>query len=213
VTGGVRPRPGRIYAIADAGRIPADALPAAVATMAEAGIATIQLRAKRLDDRALFRLAEATLAAVEGWDGELWIDDRVDLALALPFAGVHLGRGDLPPAAARSLLPATVGIGVSTHDRDQLARADADAAADWVALGPIFPTSTKENPDPIVGLAGLAALRARTSKPLIAIGGIDAGTVAAVLAAGADAVAVISAITDGDVASNCRRLLAAAEAA
>lgn len=213
MTAGLRSRPGRIYAIADAGRIPAQGLPAAVATMAEAGIATIQLRAKRLDDRALFRLAEAALAAVDGWGGELWIDDRVDLALALPFAGVHLGRGDLPAAAARSLLPAVVGIGVSTHDRDQLDEAQADPAADWVALGPIFPTSTKENPDPVVGLEGLAALRARTSKPLIAIGGIDAGNVAAVLAAGADSVAVISAITDGDIAANCRRLLAAAEAA
>jgi thiamine-phosphate pyrophosphorylase len=213
VNRGVRPRPGRIYAIADAGRIPAESLPAAVATMAEAGIATIQLRVKRLDDRALFRLAEATLAALDGWSGELWIDDRVDLALALPFAGVHLGRLDLPAAAARALLPAAAGIGVSTHDRSQLDEADADPAADWVALGPIFPTSTKENPDPIVGLAELAALRARTSKPLIAIGGIDAGNLAAVLGAGADSVAVISAIADGDVAANCRRLLAAAEAA
>lgn len=213
MTSGVRPRPGRIYAIADAGRIPPDRLPAAVAAMAEAGITTIQLRAKRLDDRALFRLAEETLAAVAGWGGELWIDDRVDLALALPFSGVHLGRADLPAGAARSLLPAAAGIGVSTHDRDQLDEAAADPAADWVALGPIFPTATKENPDPVVGLAGLAALRARTSKPLIAIGGIDAASVAAVIAAGADSVAVISAITDGDVAANCRRLLAAAEAA
>lgn len=210
---GGRQRPGRIYAIADAGRIPADRLPAAVAAMAEAGIATIQLRAKRLDDRAFHQLAEATLDAVAGWGGELWIDDRVDLALALPFAGVHLGRADLAAVDARALLPASVGIGVSTHDRAQLGEAAADAAADWVALGPIFATATKENPDPVVGLAGLAALRALTTKPLIAIGGIDAERVVAVLRAGADSVAVISAVCDGDVAANCRRLLAAAEAA
>jgi thiamine-phosphate pyrophosphorylase len=212
VNGG-RQRPGRIYAIADAGRIGVDRVPAAVAAMAEAGIGTIQLRAKQLDDRAFHRLAEATLAAVAGWGGELWIDDRVDFALALPFAGVHLGRTDLAAADARALLPAAVGIGVSTHDRAQLDEAESDAAADWVALGPIFPTSTKENPDPVVGLTGLAALRARTSKPLIAIGGIDVERVAAVLAAGADSVAVISAVCDGGVAANCRRLLAAAEAA
>lgn len=209
---GGRQRPGRIYAIADAGRIPADRLPAAVAAMAAAGITTIQLRAKRLDDRAFHQLAEATLDAVAGWGGELWIDDRVDFALALPFAGVHLGRADLAAADARALLPDSVGIGVSTHDREQLDEAAADAAADWVALGPIFATATKENPDPVVGLAGLTALRARTSKPLIAIGGIDAERVGAVLGAGADAVAVISAVCDGDVAANCRRLVAAAGA-
>jgi thiamine-phosphate pyrophosphorylase len=213
VTGTVRRRPGRIYAIADAGRIAAERLPGAVAAMAEAGIATIQLRAKRLDDRARHRLAEATLDAVAGWDGELWIDDRVDLALALPFAGVHLGRADLAATDARALLPAAVGIGVSTHDRRQLDQAAADPAADWLALGPIFATATKENPDPVVGLEELGALRARTSKPLIAIGGIGVDRVAAVLAAGADSVAVISAVCDGDVAANCRRLLAAAEAA
>lgn len=213
MTGRARPRPGRVYAIADAGRFSIDRLPAAVADMAEAGIETIQLRAKRLDDDALFRLAEATLAAVAGWGGELWIDDRVDLALALPFAGVHLGRADLSAAEARALLPGSVGIGVSTHDREQLDEAAGDPAADWIALGPIYPTSTKENPDPVVGLAALAALRARTAKPLVAIGGITAGRVAATLAAGADSVAVISAIGDGDVGTNCRRLLAAAGAA
>lgn len=213
MTESVRRRPGRIYAIADAGRIPAERLPAAVAAMAEAGIATIQLRAKRLDDRSFHRLAEATLEAVTGWGGELWIDDRVDFALALPFAGVHLGRSDLAAADARALLPAAVGIGVSTHDREQLDEAASDSAADWLALGPIFATVTKENPDPVVGLEGLSALRARTSKPLIAIGGIGVDRVAAVLAAGADSVAVISAVCDGDIAANCRRLLAAAEAA
>lgn len=213
MTGGVRQRPGRIYAIADAGRITAERLPASVAAMAEAGITTIQLRAKRLDDRTFHRLAEATLDAVAGWGGELWIDDRVDFALALPFAGVHLGRSDLAAADARALLPAAVGIGVSTHDRQQLDEAEADVAADWLALGPIFATTTKENPDPVVGLEGLAALRARTSKPLIAIGGIDVDRVASVLAAGADSVALIAAVCDGDVAANCRRLLAAAEAA
>jgi len=213
VTASARPRPGRVYAIADAGRLSVDRLPAAVAAMAGAGIETIQLRAKRLDDDALFRLAEATLAAVAGWGGELWIDDRVDLALALPFSGVHLGRTDLAAADARALLPPGVGIGVSTHDGDQLDEAAADPAADWVALGPIFPTSSKDRPDPVVGLAELAALRTRTAKPLIAIGGISADRVAATLAAGADSVAVISALGDGDIAANCRRLLVAAGAA
>ncbi|KAB2967499.1 MAG: thiamine phosphate synthase [Thermoanaerobaculia bacterium] len=203
-------RPGPLYAIADAGRIPPARLAGAVAEMAGAGVVTIQLRAKSLPGRELWRLAEQVLARLEGWSGELWIDDRADLAAALPFSGVHLGQRDLPPALARPLLPEPVAIGFSTHDERQAAGAESDPAVDWVAIGPVFPTVSKENPDPALGLEGLAAARARTAKPLIAIGGIDERTIAAVLDAGAEAAAVISAVCDGDVAANCRRLLAAA---
>ncbi len=203
-------RPGRVYAIADATRIPAARLPGAVAEMASAGIRTIQIRAKQLEDDELWRLAEATVSALEGWSGELWIDDRSDLAAALPFAGVHLGQRDLPPSVARLLLEPATSIGWSTHDGEQVDKAERDPAVDWVALGPIFATASKRDPDPIVGLAGLATLRDRATKPLIAIGGIDAENLPAVLAAGADSAAVLSAICDGDVAANSRRLLAAA---
>lgn len=206
-------RPGRVYVLADAGRIPPDRLPAAAAEMAAAGIETIQLRAKSLADDALWRLAEELCARLTGWPGTLWIDDRVDLAMALPFAGVHLGQRDLPPAEARRLLPERVLVGRSTHDREQLEAADAEPAADWLALGPIFPTASKSDPDPALGLERLGELRRATAKPLVAIGGIDAGNLARVLAAGADSAAVLSAACDGDVAANCRRLLAAARGA
>jgi thiamine-phosphate pyrophosphorylase len=207
------PRPGRVYVLADAGRIPPDRLPEAAAEMAAAGIETLQLRAKSLPDEALWRLAEAVCDRLAGWRGTLWIDDRVDLAMALPFAGVHLGQADLPPAEARRLLPPRVLVGRSTHDRAQLEAADADPAADWLALGPIFPTASKAAPDPVVGLERLAELRRATAKPLVAIGGIDAGNLARVLDAGADSAAVLSAACDGDVAANCRRLVAAARSA
>jgi thiamine-phosphate pyrophosphorylase len=206
-------RPGRIYAIADAGRLGAERVPEAVAEMASAGIETIQIRAKSLADDLLWRVSEGALGRLAGWRGELWIDDRVDLAAALPYAGVHLGQRDLPPAAARPLLPDAAAIGASTHHRAQLDAAAADAAVDWVAVGPVFATRSKEDPDPELGLAGIADLAGRTAKPVIAIGGITADRVARVLAAGADAVAVISAVCDGDVAANCRRLLAAARSA
>lgn len=206
-------RPGPLYAIADAGRIPPARLPDAVEEMAAAGVETIQLRAKNVTDRELWRLSERLLARLEGWTGELWIDDRVDLAAALPFAGVHLGQRDLPPALARPLLPAPAAIGSSTHDERQAAAADGDPAVDWVAIGPVYPTRSKEQPDPVLGPPGVAAARARTAKPLIAIGGIDERTIAAVLGAGADSAAVISAVCEGDVAANCRRLLAAARGA
>ena len=203
-------RPASLYGIADVGLLGAGRTEAAIAVMAESGLRTIQLRAKDLAGGELHALGERLCRRLEGWAGELWIDDRVDLALLLPFAGVHLGQRDLPPRQARALLPAATAIGGSTHDEAQLAAGDADPAADWLALGPIFPTGSKVDPDPVVGLDGLRRLRPRTGKPLIAIGGIDADRLPEVLAAGADSAAVLSALCRGDVATNCRRLLAAA---
>lgn len=203
---------GPIYAIADAEALAPTPPPAAVRAMAGAGVRWIQLRAKRASGAELYRLAEDCLAALEGTGAALWIDDRADLAALLPFAGVHLGQTDLPAGAARKVVGEGPWIGLSTHDGAQLAAADDDPAVDVVAVGPVFPTRGKERPDPDVGLPFLAAARARTAKPLVAIGGIDAGNVARVLAAGVDTAAVLSAVCRGDVAANCRRLLAAAAA-
>ena len=200
----------RIYAIADAGALGAGGVPGAVAAMAGEGIGWIQLRAKGLPGDALFRLAEACCRAAEGSAARLWIDDRADLAALFPFAGLHLGQADLPPGAARRAIGERPWIGFSTHDDDQLAAAAADPAVDVVAVGPVFPTASKDRPDPVVGLDFVRRARAATAKPLVAIGGIDAGNLAEVLAAGADAVAVLSAVCRGDVAANSRRLLAAA---
>jgi thiamine-phosphate pyrophosphorylase len=212
----VRAWPSAIYAIADAEALAPRSLAAGALAMAEAGIATIQLRAKRLDDRKLHAESERAVRALEGWSGTLWIDDRVDLARILPFAGVHLGQLDLPPSTARKLLPETRLIGASTHGPAQFDAARADPAVDWIAFGPVFPTTSKRDPDPVVGLEALAALARRDrdgssgrSKPLVAIGGIDAGNLRAVLDAGADAAVVLSAVSSGDVAADCRRLLAA----
>jgi thiamine-phosphate pyrophosphorylase len=101
-------------------------------------------------------------------------------------------------------------IGQSTHDEEQLMAADGEADVDVIAVGPVFPTASKERPSPVVGLPFVRRARARTAKPLVAIGGIDAGNAAAVLAAGADAVVVLGAVCRGDVGESCRRLLAAA---
>jgi thiamine-phosphate pyrophosphorylase len=213
------PGPSAIYAIADADALAPISLAAGALAMAEAGIRTVQLRAKSLDDATLFRESTEIVQALAGWDGTLWIDDRVDIARLLDFAGVHLGQSDLPPGAARRLLPSHQRIGASTHDRAQYETAAADPAVDWIALGPIFPTRSKLDPDPVVGLGGLAGFAARRRelpparvKPLIAIGGIDAGSIHDVLAAGADSAAVLSAVCRGDISANCRRLLAAVAA-
>lgn len=206
-------RPGAVYAIADVERLGARKVPAAVAAIAEAGVATIQIRAKTLGDVDLERLCSESVRAVAGWSGELWIDDRADLARLFGFDGVHLGQRDLPAKAARPWLDERCAIGVSTHDEEQLAAADADPAADWLALGPIFATASKRDPDPVVGLERLRLCRALTGKPLIAIGGIEASNLRAVLAAGADSVAVLSALGTDDVGARSRELVREAEGA
>ncbi|MFQ5926563.1 MAG: thiamine phosphate synthase, partial [Terriglobia bacterium] len=119
------------------------------------------------------------------------VNDRADVAWLAGAAGVHLGQQDLPVAAARALLGPERLIGVSTHTFTQVEAADA-TLADYVAFGPIFPTGTKVDAEPTVGLERLREIRARVQKPLVAIGGITPANAAQVLAAGADAVAVIS---------------------
>ncbi|MFL6233155.1 MAG: thiamine phosphate synthase [Thermoanaerobaculia bacterium] len=202
---------GAVYAIADAGVLGAEALPAAVAGMAEAGIRWIQVRAKHLSGSGWHAALAACCRVVEGSGVRLWVDDRADLAALFPVEGVHVGQRDLPPAAARRVVSVDVRIGLSTHDEEQFAAADADPAVDVVAVGPVFPTTGKENPDPVVGLRFVRWARERTRKPLVAVGGIEAGNVAEVLAAAADAAAVLGAACRGgvrEVRTNCLRLLA-----
>jgi thiamine-phosphate pyrophosphorylase len=162
---------------------------------------------------AFHRTLEASCRALEGSGADLWVDDRADLAALFPVAGVHVGQTDLPPAAVRRALGAgALRIGLSTHNEAQLAAADDDPDVDLIAVGPVFPTASKERPDPVVGLDFVRRARARTAKPLVAIGGIDAANAAAVLAAGADAVVVLGAVCRGgiaEIAAACRRLLAA----
>ena len=184
-----------VYAIADAEALAPRPLPEAVAEMAGAGIRWIQVRGKKLSGEAWYRALEGCCRALEGSGAELWVDD-------------------LPPAAARTVVGHQVRIGLSTHDEEQLRAADADPEVDVIAVGPVFPTTGKERPDPVVGLEFVARARAllgHSTKPLVAIGGIGAGNVAEVLAAGADAAAVLGAACRGvDIGASCRRLLAAA---
>jgi thiamine-phosphate pyrophosphorylase len=199
-----------LYAIADAEALDPRPLPEAVGEMAESGIRWIQLRGKKLSGGAWYRVLEGCLRSLEGSGVELWVDDRADLAALFPVQGVHLGQSDLPPAAARRVVGGGVRIGLSTHDAEQLAAADADPEVDVIAVGPVFPTASKARPDPVVGLPFVAWARLRTSKRLVAIGGIDAGNIAKVLAVGVDAAAVLGAVCRGNLRANCRRLLAAA---
>lgn len=121
----------------------------------------------------------------------LIMNDRADLCLAADFDGVHVGQEDLSPESVRKIIGPDRWLGVSTHNPEQLAAADL-TSADYLAIGPVFATSSKEKPDPVVGLEGVRRARALTRKPLVAIGGITRANAASVIEAGADSVAVIS---------------------
>ena len=121
----------------------------------------------------------------------LVMNDRADLCLAAEFDGVHVGQDDLSPESARKIVGSGRWVGVSTHNVAQVAEADK-SSADYIAIGPVFATASKQNPDPVVGVAGVREARALTGKPLVAIGGITRQNCRAVIESGADAVAVIS---------------------
>ena len=121
----------------------------------------------------------------------LILNDRADLALAAGFNGVHLGQDDLSPDSARKMIGNKRLLGVSTHNPRQVEEADK-SSADYIAIGPVFATSSKANPDPVVGLDGVRQARGRPRKPLVAIGGITRSNALSVIRAGADCLAVIS---------------------
>lgn len=190
----------RLYAIIDAGllaeRTSPERLTVAICDfaleLAAGGVTLFQYRAKKLTSREmLFHARE--LRRVLGPERTLFINDRADLCLAAGCDGVHLGQHDLSPEGARAVLGNQRWIGVSTHDVVQVKLAAA-SPADYIAIGPVFATATKENPDPVVGLEGVREVRALTSKPLVAIGGITTANARSVIDAGADSVAVISAL-------------------
>jgi thiamine-phosphate pyrophosphorylase len=128
--------------------------------------------------------------------GMFIVNDRADIARAVDADGVHVGQEDLPVECARSILGRGKWVGYSTHVLEQVKEADR-SSADYIALGPIFPTASKENPDAVVGLDGLRAARQATRKPLVAIGGITIQNARAVMEAGADSVAVIRGLLSG----------------
>ncbi len=163
-----------------------------VRSLALGGASLIQLREKHLPALAFYEQAKAALAAQPNL--RLLINDRIDVALALGAHGVHLGQDDLPPDVARTLLGEAAIIGYSTHNVAQAIEA-TKLPIDYLAIGPIFQTTTKSDTFPVIGLEALRAVRQAIGEfPLVAIGGITASNAADVIAAGADSVAVISAL-------------------
>lgn len=206
--------PARLYPIIDPLDQPADTCVALARAVLSGGAPLIQLRLKRTATGTVVALARRVKAMADRYGAQLIINDRCDVAKLIDAAGVHLGQDDLPPAAAREILGAGKIIGFSTHTLQQAAVAARAGVADYIGFGPIYPTTSKLQPDPAQGLAGLRVTRAQVRLPIAAIGGISADTLRPVLDAGADAVAMIGEIVRAaDVTTAVRVLLGAAHAA
>ena len=200
----------RLYPIVDASLFSnADAMLTAAAELFDAGCTLLQYRNKSGNARVMLEHARElrrVFPSGQNPDGQnrpavahpnrngsvrLVMNDRADVCLAAEFDGVHVGQDDLLPSSVRAIIGSERWLGVSTHNSEQLSEADL-TSADYLAIGPVFATASKEKPDPVVGLEGVRRARALTRKPLVAIGGITRANAASVIDAGADSVAVIS---------------------
>lgn len=184
----------RVYALVDGALLARRNVgPVAAAhALLDGGIRLVQFRWKEHYSRETWEAARAIALACRAAGATLVINDRADVARLLD-AGLHVGQDDLPPASAREILGQARLLGLSTHNEAQLRQASAEPV-DYIALGPVFPTSTKDKPDPVVGREELARLCPGCTKPLVAIGGITLETAEAVWDAGAASVAVAGAL-------------------
>ena len=200
----------RLYAIVDASRFAQfEALLTTSEELVHAGVMLLQYRDKSGEARSMLDHARrlkhglartrmpvprgltARVGAAAPHGIRLIMNDRADLCLAAEFDGVHVGQDDLSPESVRKIIGAERWLGVSTHNPEQVREAD-QTPADYIAIGPVFATGSKLNPDPVVGIGGIRRARALTRKPLVAIGGITRQNCRALIDAGADSVAVIS---------------------
>ncbi len=172
----------------------------------EGGVTCVQLRAKHLDGGPFFCMADKLAGFLNPKNIPLIINDRVDVAAACRCQGVHLGQNDLPVSAARRILGESALIGVSVNTAEEVREA-AGNGADYLGAGPVFPTGTKHTSLPVLGAAGLKRLCNEANIPVLAIGGIHSGNVPQIFDAGADGIAVVSAVLgEADIKSAARRL-------
>jgi thiamine-phosphate pyrophosphorylase len=196
----------RLYVILDAGliRVPVQVV---AKQLLDAGVRLLQYRGKSVGAREMLETSQQLAAMAHKQHATFFVNDRPDVAWLAGADGVHVGQDDLGVEQARSLVGEGRLVGVSTHNLEQFANAEA-TSADYIAIGPIFETSSKVNPDPVVGIETIRRVRALTKKPIVAIGGIRLERAAEVLEAGADSVAVISDIVGaGDPAEKAAQFI------
>ena len=195
----------RVYPILDSESLAMRgiALATAARAMLEGGSGILQIRHKGHWTREVWQASREVAMLCREAGAMLVVNDRADFALLLE-AGLHIGQDDLPPRDARRLMSGDAVIGFSSHNPRQLAEAGGEPV-DYVALGPIFATASKRNPDPVVGIGELARLRPMIEKPLVAIGGITLENAGKVIGAGADSVAVIAGLLPPEVSARTMR--------
>jgi thiamine-phosphate pyrophosphorylase len=201
-----------LYAILDTAARPDLAPRAVLDALLRAGVRAVQYRHKGVLNEARWEECAALARRTAESGGCFFVNDRADVARLCGAAGVHVGQDDLPPEKVRLFAGREMLIGYSTHSLEQAARA-LRLPIDYIAVGPVFPTSTKPDPDPVVGLELIRQVRALTTKPLVAIGGITLENARQVLDAGASAVAVIrDLLAARDIEARARQFLAALKA-
>lgn len=199
----------RLYAIMDAALLRTSEL-AFAEMLAESGVKLIQYRNKRISSRGLFEISQQFVRFLKPRGVKYVVNDRPDVAAMVEAEAVHVGQEDLGVEEARAICGRARWVGVSTHTLEQVRRA-VETSADYVAVGPIFHTGTKENPDAVVGVGFIRQARRLTEKPLVAIGGITVERAREVYRAGADSVAVArDLLCAGDPVSRVREYLALA---
>ena len=179
-----------LYVILDAALLPSDPIEL-TKKLLDAGARLFQYRNKTSSSRELLHASQALCMTVRQRGGTFLVNDRADISRLAGATGVHLGQDDLSVAAAREVVGTDCLIGLSTHNLRQFAAA-VESRADYIVVGPIFPTSGKQNPDPVVGVDFIRTVRKLTMKPIVAIGGITLERAREVIDAGADSIAVIS---------------------
>jgi len=202
----------RLYVILDAALITSPGRDCA-ASLAEAGVRLLQYRNKSASARQYLESSRELAETLVPRGVSFFVNDRPDVAFLAGASGVHVGQEDLDVEQARRVVGRDKLVGVSTHNLEQFDRA-AVSSADYIAVGPLFGTSSKAKPDPVVGLAFLRRVRGLTEKPIVAIGGITLERAAPAIEAGADSVAVISGILSAaDPAQRARQYITTLEAA
>ena len=204
--------PPRLYVILDATLLD-NSLHDCARELAAAGVRWLQYRDKSAAARDLLETSRKLVSSLSSCGSSLIVNDRPDIAALTGAAGVHVGQEDLDAEQARAVVGKEMWVGVSTHNLEQFRRAAA-TSADYIAVGPIFATTSKANPDPVVGLELIHQARLLTDKPIVAIGGITLERAASVIAAGADSVAVIrDVLCAAKPAEQARRYLETLDAA
>jgi thiamine-phosphate pyrophosphorylase len=180
----------RLYVILDSALLTLPAQDCAQ-KLAEAGVRLLQYRNKNGSARELLQTSRELASLLIPQEVKFLVNDRPDVAVLSGASGVHVGQDDLEVEQARALVGGEKWVGVSTHNVEQF-RSAAASSADYIAVGPVFTTESKANPDPVIGTEFIRRVRAMTDKPIVAIGGITLERAASVIEAGADSVAVIS---------------------